>query len=1547
MVVTKNIDDVYPLSPMQAGMLFHSLLAPESGVYCEQTSFELHGALNVPAFVQAWQQVIARHPILRTGCVWENLEKPLQVVGRQVKFPWQEEDWWGVEPKEQQQKLAALLIADRQRGFELSQAPLMRLLLIRLSEQVYHFTWSHHHILLDGWSVPIIFQEVITYYKAFCQSQNIYLESPRPYRDYIAWLQQQNLSQAEVFWRNILNGFTTPTPIGIKPITQHLTDNGEQEIKLSAVTTSALESLAKQHQLTLNTLVQGAWALLLNRYSSEEDIVFGATVSGRPPCLPKVEAMVGLFINTLPVRVQIDPEQFLLSWLKQLLAQQVEARQYEYTPLSEIQKWSDIPPGSPLFESIVVFENYPVEASLLEPDINLEIKNRRSFERTNYPLTMSAVPGEELLLKIAYQQSDLLAAALRYRLDSATIKRMLGHLQTLLVGMATNPHQRLKDLSLLTADEQNQLLIEWNNTQIDYPQDQCIHQLFEAQVEKTPNAVAVVFENEQLTYRELNTRANQLAHYLQKLGVIPEVLVGICVERSLEMIIGLLGILKAGGAYVPIDPAYPQERLGYMLTDAQVSVLLTQKHLLETLPAHNAQTLYLDQDKNLFITQSTANPISNTTSENLAYVIYTSGSTGKPKGAMNTHKGLCNRLLWMQDTYQLTASDRVLQKTPFSFDVSVWEFFWPLLTGASLVIAKPGGHQDSRYLVELIAQEKITTLHFVPSMLQVFLEETDLEKCGTIKQVICSGEALSFDLQKRFFERLNAELHNLYGPTEAAIDVTYWACQLNSNQKIVPIGRPIANIQIYILDKHLQPVPIGVSGELHIGGVGLARGYWNKPELTQEKFIASPFESAQFLYRTGDLARYLPNGNIEYLGRIDHQVKIRGFRIEVGEIETLLAKHPEIQESVVALKEDDLGEKRLVAYIVSKQNKLTTNELASKLQKFLQQKLPDYMIPSAFVLLEALPLTPNGKLDRRALLTPDWSQRNLEQNYISPRTPVEEIIANTWTQVLGVEQVGVNDNFFELGGHSLLATQLISRLRQVFQIELPLQKIFEFPTVADLATAVEAIKQAEDSLLAPPIVPVSRENHLPLSFAQQRLWFLEQLQTNNAAYNITSAVRVLGDLNITALEASLNEIIKRHEALRTALIAVEGLPMQVITANLQLSLPIIDLQALSKPEQETQVQQLINQETQQPFDLSQVPLLRVIILKLSSTEYVIIFTMHHIISDAWSMSVIIREIVALYPAFAGGKPFALPDLPIQYADFAVWQRQWLQGQVLENHLAYWKQKLGAALPVLKLPYTQNQAATPSNQAGVQTFSLSAELSEALKTLSRQENVTLFMTMVAALKTLLYRYTGQDDIVIGTDVANRNRGETEGLIGFFVNLLVLRTDISGYPTFRELLQRVRKVTLEAYAHQDLPFDKLVEELQPERHLSHTPLFQVLFVMDNVPTQNLQLPELTLLPIEVEAKIAKFDLALFISETESGIKGGWYYKTDLFAAKEISSLFENFQELLASITTQSDARINTLDLLTETQKQEQLITEVKHEQGKLKKLMQIKPKAMKLS
>ncbi|MCA1994498.1 MAG: amino acid adenylation domain-containing protein, partial [Coleofasciculus sp. S288] len=852
----ENIQDIYELSPTQQGILFHSLYSPDSGVYITQRCFLLQGHFNVVAFECAWQQVMDRHAALRTSFYWENLDKPLQVVHQEVKFPFKQYDWRELTSAEQQKRLEAFLESDRHKGFELSQPPLIRLSLIQIADYSYQIVLSQHHLILDGWSSSLVLKEVVELYEALSQGQDKSLAPSRSYGEYIGWLQQQNLSKAEEFWRRVLSGIKAPTPLiklNIDKFSSQEDRYDDQILKLSTETTAALQSLAQQHHLTLNTLVQGAWAVLLSRYSGEEEIVYGNTVSGRPVDLVGVESMVGMFINTLPVRVKVDAEQSLVSWLKQLQAQLVEMRQYGYSPLTEVQGWSEIPRGLPLFESIVVFENYPVDRAIQEQKGNLKIQNFRSIEKNNYPLTVTVVQALELELRISYNCS---------RFDVTTISRMLGHFQTLLQGMVSNPGMSLKDLPLLTEPEKHQLLREWNDTQADYPKDACIHQLFEAQVEKTPDAVTVVFEGQQLTYHQLNQRANQLAHHLQSLGVKAEVLVGICVERSLEMVVGLLGILKAGGAYVPLDPNYPQERLSYMLADSGVEVLLTQRSLLASLPEHQAQMVCLDTDWGAIEQQSQENLDVEVSSDNLAYVIYTSGSTGQPKGVMNTHQGIHNRLLWMQQTYQLTSSDRVVQKTPFSFDVSVWEFFWPLLTGARIVVALPEGHKDSTYLVNLISQQQITTIHFVPSMLQVFLQEPNLENCSCLKRVFCSGEALPFELTQRFFSKLECELHNLYGPTEAAIDVTFWQCQPQDNLQIVPIGRPIANTQIYILDKHLQPIPLGVAGELYIGGDGLARGYLNRPELTQEKFIPNPFDNSlsECLYKTGDLARYLSDG---------------------------------------------------------------------------------------------------------------------------------------------------------------------------------------------------------------------------------------------------------------------------------------------------------------------------------------------------------------------------------------------------------------------------------------------------------------------------------------------------------------------------------------------------------------------------------------------------------------------------------------------------------------------------------------------------------------
>ncbi|MBG1270576.1 non-ribosomal peptide synthetase, partial [Nostoc sp. WHI] len=1060
----KNVEDIYPLSPMQQGMLFHSLYAPESGVYFEQLNCTLRGNLEVANFEQAWQQVITQHSVFRTAFIWERHDQPLQVVYRQVKLSLEIKDWRELSFEEQQQQLEVFLESEKQRGFKLSHPPLMRLTLIQLDTDLYQFVWSHHHLLLDGWSLPLVLKEVFEFYEAFCQGKNFYSQPTVVYRHYIAWLQQQDLAQAEVFWRQKLQGFTAPTPLTVdKALTnrEQQSSYSEQKIQLTVEATVALQSFAQQQQLTLNNLVQGAWALLLCRYSGEEDVVFGATVSGRPPVLVGVESMVGLFINTLPVRVSLTDETKLLPWLKNLQMQQVECEQYSYSPLVQIHGWSEVPRTMPLFESIIVFENYPVDASLQQHISSLGISDVRGIEQTNYPLTVIAIPGSQLSLNISYDTS---------RFEGATITRMLGHFQTLLEGIIADPYQPLSQLPLLKVSEQHQLLWEWNNTHADYPQNKCIHHLFEEQVERTPDAVAVVFEDQQLTYRELNARANKLSHYLQQLGVEADVLVGIYVQRSLEMVVGLLGILKAGGAYVPLDPDYPQERLEFMLSDAQVQVLLTQQQLVHKLPSQKIPVVCLDIDWNLIYPGGEENSFSCLKTENLAYVIYTSGSTGQPKGVAMSHLALVNLICWQRQTSMLADVAKTLQFSPISFDVSFQEIFSTWCSGGTLVLISETLRRDPIALLSFLEAEAVERLFLPFIALQQLAEAAEglSAVASHLRELITAGEQLQITPAiASWLQKLpGCTLHNHYGPSESHV-VTAFTLKtpVSSSVLLPPIGRPIANSQIYLLNQSLQLVPVGVPGELHIGGACLARNYFHRPDLTALKFIPNPFsdQPGTCLYKTGDLARYLPDGNIEYLGRIDNQVKVRGFRIEFGEIESALSQHPEVLENVVIVREDVPSNKRLVAYLVSHTRQTPT---ISDLRSFLSRKLPEYMIPSAFVFLSALPLTPNGKVDRRGLPAPEL-RPELEVNFVAPRTPIEEMLVHIWADVLGVEQVGIHDNFFELGGHSLLATQLISRVRSIFNVELPLRSLFENSTIAELGDVIltQFVEQAESNTL--------------------------------------------------------------------------------------------------------------------------------------------------------------------------------------------------------------------------------------------------------------------------------------------------------------------------------------------------------------------------------------------------------------------------------------------------------------------------------------------------
>jgi amino acid adenylation domain-containing protein len=1602
----ENIEAVYELSPMQQGMLFHTLYDAHAGVYFDQVSCSLHGDLNVAAFARAWQHVLDRHPILRTAFYWEELDKPLQVVHRSVRLPCEQHDTGALSPAEQDAQLAAFLKQDRTHGFDLSTPPLMRLSLFRVNSDMYQFVWSFHHLLLDGWSLPLVLQEVFACYAAFAQGRQVQLDRPRPYRDYIAWLQQQDLAGAEAFWRTLLKDFRTPTALDIGRSLVQATDaprDAEQEHQLDDSTTAVLQAFARQHRLTLNTLVQGAWALLLSRYSGETDIVFGAVVSGRPPDLAGVERMIGLFINTVPVRVHVRPASALSAWLGQIQAQQMEARQYEYSPLAQVQRWSDVPGGMPLFESIMVFDNYPLAPAVSTPGDrrSLEVRDVRSVEQTNYPLTVVAAPGAALALRISYD---------RRRFDATTITRMLRQLQTLLQGMAAQPTGRLADLPFLTVAERQQLLVDWNASTASYPQDVCLHHLFAAQVERTPDAVAVVFEEQQLTYHELQTQSDQLARYLRALGVGPEMRVGICLERSLHLIIGLLGVLKAGGAYVPLDPAYPKERLAFMLADSQVRVLVVKDEGRRTQdegptrasvfgPSSSAGMRVVDlrADWPTITRQPGISPAIALHPENLAYVIYTSGSTGQPKGALNTHRAIVNRLLWMQDAYRLATDDSVLQKTPYSFDVSVWEFFWPLISGARLVLAEPGGHQDSSYLVQLIADHQITTLHFVPSMLRVFLDEPDLRGCRSLRRVMCSGEPLVTDLQERFFARLDAQLHNLYGPTEAAVDVTFWACRRAGPPQPVPIGRPLANTQIYLLDASLQPVPVGAPGELFIGGVQLARGYLNRPALTAERFVPNPFSDCRLqiadcrldqsapdhqssltdgsvpqsaperrwsmadgsvpqsaicnlqsaigtrLYRTGDLARYRPDGNLEFIGRVDQQVKLRGVRIELGEIEAVLRRHPAVYEAVVLLREDSPNDRCLVAYVVpAEDERRTTNDdhrgtmvvahrssLVSELRGFLRSRLPDAMLPSAFVLLERLPRTSNGKLERRALPAPDPARPALDSAFIEPQTPDEEVLAAIWAQVLRLDQAGIDDNFFALGGDSMRSIQILARSREK-GVHFSLQQLFQYPTIRTLAHACKAATgDATISLQSRPFcllaeadqlrLPEGVEDAYPLVSLQAGMLFHTEYTADSAIYHDIFSFHLRALLNIPALEAAIGQLIARHAVLRTSFDLTRcSEPLQLVYRTVPAPLHVADLRQLAAAEQEAAIAAWQEAEKLRKFDWTHPPFLRFQVHLRSKETFQFTLSFHHAILDGWSVASLITELFQQYFLLLAETSLSAEPSPVAtFRDFVGLEREILRSAAAQD---YWTRHLSDA-SITRLPRRPSRASTPDTSP-VRTLAvlIAPEISAGLKRLARMAAVPIKSVLLGAHLCVMRLFSGALDVISGLVINGRpETSDGERVLGLFLNTLPFRQRLPG-GTWIELVEQTFAAEQALLPYRRYPLARLQQDFGGQALFETVFTFAHFHVYESLRGQK----DLDLLGGSVFEQ-TNFPLSTTFSMNvrSAEIQLNLSYNTAELCDEQLKAMSGYYARVLAAMAEQPAGRYDALCLLSDAEQQQLLV------------------------
>ncbi|HEU4456215.1 MAG TPA: amino acid adenylation domain-containing protein, partial [Longimicrobium sp.] len=1091
--------------------------------------------------------------------------------------------------------------------------------------------------------------------------------------------------------------------------------------------------------------------------------------------------------------------------------------------------------------------------------------------------------------------------------ERETVERYAGYLRRVLAGMAADETRPVDRLALLSGEERRLVTEEWNRTEAPHPAEWYIHEQFEAQAGRTPDRVAVVFEDRQLTYGELNARANRLAHHLRELGVGPDVTVGICVEREPELVVAIFGVLKSGGAYLPLDPGYPRERLLDMVRDSAPVVMLTQGALAGRLAGLDVPLLSLDEDAAWWASQPATNPErAALTPENLTYVIYTSGSTGRPKGVMMTHQGASNLLHWYLRATRITERDAVLIVTSFSFHLTQRNIMAPLFVGGRVHLAREP-FEPGRIAAQIVASG-ITMMNLTPTGFQALVEADGGKAIGGLRIVVFGGEPL-YPRQLARVPEPRPVFLNPYGSTEATgITCHHFArADLSSySSRSMPPGGPIANATIYVLDGAGEPVPVGVTGELYLGGAGVTRGYRGLPGQTAERYLPDPFGATPGarLYRTGDLGRWLPDGTIEFMGRGDAQVKVRGFRIELGEIEARLAEHAAVREAVVVARDGEVGDPRLVAYHTG------DPAGAAALRAHLAERLPEYMVPAAFVHMDALPVNPNGKLDRKALPAPELAPA--EETYVAPRTPVEEVLAGIWAEVLGVGRVGVRDPFFELGGHSLLATRVVSWIRELFGVELPLRALFEGPTVAELAGRVEEMRRAGVPVL-PPVVPTGRAEPPPLSFAQERLWFLDQLEPGSAFYNLPFALRLRGALDVDALERSLGEIVRRHEALRTVFREEGGTPRQVIAPFGGFRLTGKDLSHLPGDAREAEVQrELVAELETRPFDLSAGPLFRAALLRLGAEEHVLLLSQHHVVSDGWSMGVLYRELSALYEANREGRESPLPGLAVQYADYAVWQREQLEGEALERQLAYWRERLAGAPELLELPTDRPRPAVQTYRGATVPVELSPELLERLQALGRSEGATLYMTLLGAFQVLLSKYAGSEDVVVGTPIAGRTRKEVEGLIGFFVNTLVLRTDLSGDPSFREVLRRAREVTLGAYEHQEVPFERLVAELQPERTLSHSPLFQVMLTLQNAGNSGGALPGLEVSAVEAERASAKFDLSLVLTATSRGLRGGLTYSTDLFERGTVERMVGHLARVMEQVAADPDARLSRLAL-----------------------------------
>lgn len=1512
----------YGLTALQAGLLFNQAMTKEAGININQHIISISGKIDIKALQKSWQKLFENHEILKTSFYFEE-EVPFQVVHNGVTPVIEKIDLSGKPEKEIAHQLEVLIDEDRARGFNVMHPPLMRMIVVKTGENHTKLLWTLHQIIADGWSIANLGKELFRYYFEGGEHESSLDITRSQYRHYISWLSHQDPFLSKSFWQKHLNNLPETTLLPVSGDHTIVEAKAYKSLKLSVSekTVNKIKAIAKTHRLTMNVLIQAAWSILYSHYTTSSDFVYGVNVSGRPGKLKDVENIVGLFINTLPLRVKLKWDHSFLELGHQIQKILFEMKKFEYTAIWDISNWvrkTRYTKEEQLYEAIVGFDNYPFDESVSRGKGEIKVEDYYVVERTGYPFVLDIFPGKEFDFKVTFDQR---------KYDLVFIQRMLFNLRTLIERIADNPLRKISDYSILAQSEIDFLIAHGSNDDLSIIPNQVFQDLYRRQVKKTPDHIAVCYEDKILSYNELDCKVNRLASVLRhRYHINIESKVVLLAERSSNFMATILAVWKAGGVYIPLDPEHPTAHYAKIIKICRPSLVIAERRLLKKIKdaaeVHGLQNTLQIIDFKKFLNENDSKSVKTAyCSLNAAYIIFTSGSTGVPKGVCVEHKGMINHIHSKINILKLTKDDVTAQLASQCFDISVWQFFAPLLTGGRVIILDNTYSLDPFLLLDTVEKNKITVLEMVPSLMRVILDSIDVEgikKLNSLRWVIATGEALPIDVAQKWNSLFpTVQLLNAYGPTECSDDVTHYIYSGSAKEhlKRVPIGTAIENCRTYVLDKHLAYVPVGVTGELYIGGNGVGRGYVDDPVTTALSFIPDPFSSVpgSRMYKTGDRVMVMENGNLDFISRSDFQVKIRGFRIELGDIETAILSHPEVKNAAVDCFRNSKNNDILIAYV---ETKINIDQL--NLSTWLKSTLPEYMIPSLFIPIDKMPLTSTGKLNRKALPMPKSAQATEGRVYKKPESETEIHLAEKWQEILNLNIVSVNDNFFEVGGHSLDAVKIIFWIKKMYQVELSMVQFFEKPVLGVIAKKIEKQKNSALSLndfAISKIKPICRDGNFPMSSSQQRLWILESISPGSHVNNLADSIRLRGKLDVSLLEKVYHEIVRKHAVFRTSFRNKDGQPIQVISSKTQFRVNHIYLEAVEDDKLEDEAERIAVLQARKPFDLSQAPLIRIDLIHIRPHDFLMVQTIHHIISDGWSMGILVQEVGKIYSNLTNGKDISNSDSILQYVDYANWNNKFIQSDNITRQLRYWKQKLANDLTEIRLPYDFPVAKEHNYEGDEIRFELPTSLQERMEMVLRKINCTPYMFLLTVFKILLHKYSGETDIIVGTPIANRRTPEVEAMIGFFVNTLVLRTDLSGDPTFDLLLTKVKKVVIDGLQHQDAPFEKVIEIVNPDRNVHRSAMFEIMFNFLVAPELAIDLPNLNMRSKELNKGTARFHLTLTFIEKDKRFTGILNYRVDLFRKETIGRMVLHFLNLMKNILDSStETPLSKLNLLS---------------------------------